>query len=137
MKKFLFALFMLFISRNCFAYTIREAWDIYYDSAWGKRIITIYTNGFIKGYTKGYAWKMSKAENVDNETITQYEKCLRQSTTTDKLLKQAFSQFMKNRMDPDIQLDVFLTAGLASADLECSLQKMKNTIDKAEAKYAE
>lgn len=135
MKKFLLVLFMLFIPQNCFAYTIREAWDIYYDSAWGKRIITIYTNGFVKGYIKGYTWRMIKAENIDNKYTAEYDECLRKSVKTNSLLKQAFSQFMKNGMDPDIQLDYFLAVGIINADVNCLSTELQNII--GEAKHAE
>lgn len=95
MKNIFYFFIMFFLAKQSLALSLQEAYDIYNKSTQGKAAILLYTDGFIKGYAKGYTWKMIRTEKNDVNTIAEeYEKCFLKSKE-EKLLKDAFS-YLKN-----------------------------------------
>lgn len=137
MKKIFYFFIMCFLAKQSLALSLQEAYDIYNKSPQGKAAIFLYTDGFIKGYAKGYTWKMIQTEKGNvNAIVEEYEKCFLKSKE-EKLLKNAFSYLKSPKTKPDTSLDVFLTAALIGEELECSLQIMQKTIKDTEAKNKE
>lgn len=136
MKKFLLVLFMLFISRNCLAYTLEEAYDIYTDSSRGKKDIILYTNGFIKGFAKGYISHMIKSGQTNDETVDHYDLCLRRASSRE-LLKQVFAMKVKKEIDKEAPFDLVLMSYMVAYDIDCILQRTQTIIEEGKAKHAE
>lgn len=137
MKNIFYFFIMFFLAKQSLALSLQEAYDIYNKSTQGKAAILLYTDGFIKGYAKGYTWKMIRTEKNDVNTIAEeYEKCFLKSKE-EKLLKDAFSYLKNPKTKPDTSLDVFLTAALAGKEFVCSLQRMQKAIKETEAKNKE